>query len=245
MKRFGLLILILLGLFIEADAQRRNNNDYRFRQRQRRAPSLSVGVQVGDPSGQFGFTYDGYPAGLAGQFLLNSGRSPIEFGVSGAWQAMGSTDRDIDIYHGEDAQGDGIWSEGSMRVSSNTYTYHGIVRLKPFAGNFQVYGDLLGGMKSFSTRSTIEEDNGGYTEVIDQQRDHRDFALSYGWAAGMKIALTDYIMLEGRFEKLNGGETTFIDPDSIVIGSEGNLEYSEIQSKTDLMVYQIGVSFEF
>lgn len=245
MKKVILLIAAAALVSSQAFAQRNDDRNNRNNKKNRRAPSLSIGAQVADPQGQFGFQYEGYPAGLAAQFLVNSGQGPFEFGVAAAWQAMGSNKREIDIYQGEDIQGDGIWSQGSMSVRNNSYLYHGVARLKPFNGGFQLYGDLLGGLKTFSTKTVIEEDNGGYTEVIDQRRDHRDFAISYGWAAGIKIRLMQGMMLEGRFEKLLGGQTTFIDPHSIVIDDEGGLTYEEIGTKTNVMNYQLGVSFEF
>lgn len=240
------IIFIFAAALLASQCFAQQNNDRKNRKKKNpRAPSLSIGTQLADPQGQFGFQYEGYPIGLAGQVLLNSGQGPFDFGVAAAWQAMGSNKREIDIFQGEDIQGDDIWSKGTMSVRNNSYLYHGVARLKPFNGAFQMYGDLLGGLKSFSTKTVIEKDNGGYTEVIDSRRDHRDFAISYGWASGIKIRLLDGMMLECRFEKLLGGQTTFIDPNSIVIDENGGLTYEEIETKTNVMNYQLGVSFEF
>lgn len=245
MKKHILLFVSSALLVSTCFGQQNNNINNRNNKKNHRAPSLSIGAQLGDPQGQFGFQYEGYPAGLAGQFLVNYGQSPFEAGFSAAWQAMGSKKKDIDIYKGEDIAGDDIWSQGSMSVRNNSYLYHGIVRIKPFDGAIQLYGDLLGGIKTFSTKTMIEEDNGGNTEVLDSRLDHRGFAISYGWAAGIKIRLTEGVMLEGRFEKLLGGQTTFIDPTSIMIDDEGGLSFEELSTQTNVMNYQLGISFEF
>ena len=133
--------IILLLIAVAAHSvlfSQRSNDQRRTNSPNRRSPSLSIGFQVADPVGQFGSLYDGTPTGLGGQFLLNSGRSPIEFGIGAAWQGMGSRKKNISIYQGEDIDGDEVWSKGEMHVSSNIYHYNGLIRLRPFAGNFQI-----------------------------------------------------------------------------------------------------------
>lgn len=240
MKNVTAILLLLLLVGVELSAQRTTNN-----RRNNRAPSLSVGLQISDPQGEYSQYYSGNPTGLGVTFMANLGRSPFEIGGDFAWRGMGSEKQDISISQGEDIEGDEVFTEGSMRVASNLYAYHGVARFKPFGGVFQPYGDVMGGIKTFATRTTIEEDNGGYTEVVDNERNHRDFALSYGWAAGLKIYLSDFLMVEGKFQHLRGGETTFVDPDSIEINNEGVLEFNEVSSRTSTMIYQVGISLEF
>lgn len=249
MKNYLFLIALVFGqLAMVGQFNRDNSNDRnkdRNKNRNRRSPSLAIGIQVAQPLGDFAHFYDGVPAGVGFQLLLNSGRSPFEFGGGFAWQGMGSEKQDISIFQGEDFEGDEVWSHGNMQVNSNIYMYNGIARLRPFAGDYQVYGDLVAGLKTFSTKTTIEEDNGGYKEVIDQRRDHRDFAITYGWALGVKIRVSQFILIEGRFEKLRGGNASYIDPESISIDNEGILTYSQLESNTSINNYQLGLSFEF
>lgn len=204
---------------------------------------MTMGVQVVDPLGDFGDKYSGTPAGLAGLFTVNWGRTPFEFGFGAAWNSMGSQAEDILIYIGDDVDGNELFTDGRMTVNSNIYTYHAVGRFKPLAGPFQPYVDVLGGFKTFSSRWKIRED--GNSEVFDENRETRDFALSSGWAAGVKVRLNEYLMIEGRFEKLNGGEVDFIDPETLVIGYEGELEYSLVTTKTNSHVFQLGISVEF
>jgi opacity protein-like surface antigen len=240
MKRTtAIFLLTLLIVGVQANAQQNNRN------RNNRAPSLSVGLQVSDPQGEYAQHYKGHPTGLGVTFMANMGRSPLEIGGDFAWRAMGSQKEDISISQGEDIEGDEIFSEGTLRVASNVYAYHGVARFKPFGGAFQPYADVMGGMKTYATRTTIEEDNGGYTEVVENERNHRDFALSYGWAAGLKIKLSEYIMLEGKFQHLKGGETTFVDPDTVEINDKGSLLYEETATRSSVMLYQVGISLEF
>jgi opacity protein-like surface antigen len=233
---FLLLLTLLLALNLSAQKNKKRNQ---------RAPSLSIGFQVADPQGEYAQHYRGHPVGLGVTFMANMGRSPFEIGGDFAWRAMGSRKQDIAISEGFDIEGDEIFSDGSMRVASNIYTYHGVARFKPFAGAIQPFGDVMAGLKTFATKTTIEEDNGGYSEVVRTDRNHRDFALSYGWAAGLKIKLSEYITLESKFQHLRGGDTTFIDPETVEIDPDGLLQYEERASKSSVMLYQIGISIEF
>lgn len=248
MKKLFTLLFILINVSVFAqifENNRGNNRNDRgdFMQNRRRAPSLTMGVQLVDPLGEFGEKYDGTPVGLTGLFTVNWGRSPFEFGFGASWNSMGSTGEDIMVYIGDDQNGNELFSDGRMRVSSNIYTYHAVGRFKPLAGPVQPYVDLLGGFKTFSTKYEIKDDES--REVIEKNRELRDFALSSGWAAGLKVRLNDYMMIEGRFEKLRGGEVDFMDSESLVIKNEGELEYTTETARSNSNVFTLGISVEF
>ena len=247
MKRLFTFILILANITVFAqindNSRNNNNNNNDFMQNRRRAPSLTMGVQVTNPLGEFGEKYSGTPAGVAGLFTVNWGRSPFEFGFGASWNSMGSEGEDIVISVGEDSDGNEIFADGRMNLNSNIYTYHAVGRFKPLAGPVQPYVDLLGGFKTFSSKWKIKED--GNSEVFDERRETRDFALSSGWAAGLKFRVNEYMMLEARFEKLEGGEVDFIDPSTLIISYEGDLNYNLATTKTNSNVFQLGISVEF
>ena len=244
-----MILLLSISSFgqIRNDRDRDRIDDRRYRdsfmENRRRAPSLSMGVQVVDPVGDFGNNFGGTPAGLAGMFTANLARSPFEIGFGASWNSMGHNSDDILIHIGEDIDGNDLYSDGRMTVNNNIYTYHAVGRFKPFAGPIQPYIDVLGGFKTFSTKAKLRED--GASEDLDVYREARDYALSSGWGAGLKVRLNDYIMIEGRFEKLKGGEVDFIDPGSVIINYDGHLDYNLKTSKTNSNVFQLGVSVEF
>lgn len=236
MKRIYLLLFALcLTIVVQAQQQRR------------RTPSLAFGVQVVQPLGQYGSVYDGYPAGLSGNFTAPANaRSPFEFGVGFSWNSMGSQNEDVDVYIGEDVDGDDIYTPGTMRIRSNNYRYLAMARLRPFTGAIQVYGDAIAGAESFITKTDIQFDNEGYSEVSDSEVQHSDFTFNYGWALGARIRLATGIFLDARFEKLEGGLARYVDPDTIEINATDNsLMYDVRESQTDKYTYQLGVAFQF
>lgn len=240
MKRI-LLFIVFAGFTLTSLAQFRNP-DWQNPNR-RRVPSLTVGFDVASPTGQFRDRFDGTPVGIGGQFFSNLGRSPIELGFGFSWLSRGTMNEDIWIYEGTDIDGDEVFSEGRMSINSNIYTYNGAVRLKPFAGRIQPYGDLLAGVRNFSTVTVVRPDESDDAETRDRQ--HRDFTYTYGWAAGLKVRVTPILFVEARFANLYGGGVDFIDRETIIVSEEGILDYELSNSRTDMQIFQVGISFEF
>jgi len=234
MKRVYLSILLAL-IIVSISAQQR-----------RRTGSLAFGIQVVQPTGNYANVYDGYPAGLSGNFSIPLGRSPFEAGGGFSWNAMGSQEEDISVLMGQDVDGDDIYEMGTMRIRSNNYRYMLLGRFRPFVGRVQVYADALAGVESFSTKTDIQLENQGYSEVIESDVDHRDFTFNYGWALGARIQLAQGIYLDGRFEKLQGGLARYVDPETIEVNAQDNgLQFDVRESQTDKFTYQLGVAFQF
>lgn len=249
---FFIVLFILSGLV--ADAQRnkqKNNNTNNANQynngygNRRRAPSLSMGVQLIDPQGQFNDLYDRNPVGVSGLFTVNWGLSPIEFGFGAAWHQLGNTKENVTILDGQNNNGTNVYVDGKLAVKSNLYTYQALGRFKPMAGPVQPYVDIIGGFRTFSTKTVVQKVIDGSTEQVSEDREKRDFALMHGWAGGLKIRLNDYMMVEGRVEFMKGSEVEFIDPESIQIDYFGNVQYQELASTSNMRIYHLGITVEF
>jgi opacity protein-like surface antigen len=234
MKKLYITSIALLGIVSVALAQGSRYN-----------PSLSVGLQISQPIGEFDNYYEGNPFGISGQLAGPVGGSPFQIGMSAAWNSMASMTEDIAVFVGTDIDGDDVYESGSMTVKSNNNRYMALGRFSPFSGGFQIYGDALIGFETFTTKTEIKLDDGSSVEATDKQRHHWDAGVAMGWAAGIKIKMTNALLLEGRFEKLEGGKSTFVDPESVQVGSEGELTFSTIDSKTNKFTVQIGLSIEF
>lgn len=251
MKKILLLVTVLVFTSFISEAQRNNRNDRKNDQynngygNRRRAPSLSMGVQVIEPRGEFGKQYDRYPAGVSGLFTVNWGLSPIEFGFGAAWYRMGNINEDVIIIDGEDFNGNTLFTDGNLAVKGNMYSYQTLARFKPLAGPVQPYVDGIVGFRTFSSKTIIKEDFDGSSEVISEVREQRDFSILHGWAAGLKIRLNDYMMIEGRMEFMKGSEVSYIDPESIEISHFGNIQYQEITTRSDMRIFHLGISVEF
>lgn len=235
--RFTFLFLALLST-LSVVAQQNQRNVVA-----RRTPSLSFGLQVAQPRNEFSDTFDGYPVGVAGQFMSNLRRSPFELGFGFSWMSAGEKNQDIYIYQGVDAVGDDVYEQGEISVRNNIYTYTGSARFKPFAGAIQPYGELIAGIENFSTQNIISSNDNSASDV--KERAHRDFALTYGWAAGLKIRVMQNLQVEGRFSNMIGGDISYVDQNSIQINDVGDLEFDRINGKTDMWLFQAGISFEF
>jgi opacity protein-like surface antigen len=230
---FSVLATVLLLCSEQATAQRR------------RGPTLSFGGQVAQPIGEFSQQYDGYPAGLSGQFVTPLGRSPIEFGFGYSWNNMGSQNKDISALVYTDSMGTDIYEEGTLRIRSNTNRYQAIARFRPFAGRVQPYIDAFAGIEAFKMKTDITLDNEGYSTADNSVRQHLDMTYVYGWGAGLRVELAADVFLEGRFESITGGMVKYVDKESIQINDDNSVTFDTRQSATNKYTYQLGIAFEF
>lgn len=229
--------LFIIGFFATVALNAQSN---------RRSPSLAFGVQVSQPIGAFADNYDGYPVGLAGTFTGPLSNSPFEIGLGFAWNQMGAKDEDVSVLMGQDAAGDDIYEEGNLRLRSNDYRYQIVGRFKPFKGSVQVYGDVMAGVARYTTFTDISISSSGYSEVIETNNQQHDFGWSIGWAAGARIRVTEFVFIDARFEKLEGGAAEYVDQESILVNpEEATIEFETKETRTDRYTYQLGIAIEF
>ena len=249
--RYLLLIIGLLGhLALSAqfnDDRHHHDHDHDNEQRglinrSDYTPTLSVGAQAAVPTGRFAEDYQSNPAGVNAALTLPLGdRIPIEMGLGFAWNQLGSEHSGI---HLEDDPGE--YYEGDMSVFSNNYAWHGVARLRPFNGAFRPYGDVMAGFRTFSTKTKL------YSEALTDSRSpmskevvERDISWATGWAVGLQLRLTEGLFLEGRYENWQGSEVEFVDPESIFIGPEGELNYTKRESKISQYAFSVGLALNF
>jgi len=207
-----------------------------------RRPTISVGFQVTDPRGDFENQIGTLPHGVNASFSKPLLGLPIEYGAGFAWNSIASESRDIVI---PDQFGNEMPSH--LKLNGNAYTYYVHGRLRPFNGNIRPYGEVIAGFKNYSVKSKLYAvDEFGSTSG-DPLTDVSDRSYSWitGWAAGIQIRLVRGLFLEGRFEKLNGEETRYIDPSTIQISGDGSYTYELTESDTDQFTYSIGLAFSF
>jgi hypothetical protein len=212
----------------------------------RRTPTLSFGVQVVQPKGEFANAYDGYPAGFQANLGVPLRRSPIEVGFSAAWNSMGSQNEAVVANIGVDQNGNPIYSKGTMRIRSNNYRYAALLRFRPFAGGFQPYIDGLAGFEQFRTSTDIQVDNNGFSQTVQKTDRQRDFSLNIGFAMGLRIRISNALFVEGRFENIVGGRANLVDQNSIAINKVSqDVQFNTKTTKTDKYTYQLGFCLQF
>lgn len=139
----------------------------------------------------------------------------------------------------------------NTRASNNIFMGHLVARLEPGAGVFRPYVDLLGGIKYFATRLTVESDVVVFRNGLDQDSYVTDFTFSYGVGGGIRLELYEYtsrwshdatrVSLHAGVRYLFGTTGTYVPAGSL--REEGNLlVVDQVTSRTDLIVPQFGIS---
>lgn len=200
--------------------------------------TLSLNGHLGHPLGEFDQAWGREFGGIGGNFSTPFKRMPFEGGLQFDWSHMGGESAVVPIDEDYiDA------TEGDLQVNSNLYGVHALLRLKPFNGKVSPYVDGLAGWRTFSTRTKLKVD--GLEDPLINERNEIDVASSFGWAAGVMVTLGETLFLEGRFEKYQGGEVTYVDPSSISIDDQGLVSYSTQTTNSDLYMIKLGVGFRF
>jgi hypothetical protein len=174
-----------------------------------RQATLSGGLEIGIPVGEFDATWGRQLAGLSGNFAVPMRRLPISYGFDFAWASMGSRKQEVTINE-ETIES----TTGDLSVKSNVFGYHALLRLQPFTGKVSPFAEVLGGMRQFTTQTEIEVE--GMDQPLFEQRNEDKFIASTGWAAGVQVmpGKQRNFFLEGRVESLTGGQVTSVDPRS-------------------------------
>ena len=207
-------------------------------QERQRPMTLSLNGHMGHPMGEFDQAWGKEFVGLGGNFSTPFKRLPFEGGAQFDWSHMGGEHATVPVNEEFlDA------TEGDLQVNSNIYGFHALMRFKPFTGKVAPYIDGLAGWRTFTTRTKLQVD--GVEGPLTNERNSSDAALSYGWAAGMMVTLGKTFYVEGRYERLQGEEVTYVDPASITIDSEGVVNFGTRTTNTDVYQIKLGVGFRF
>lgn len=188
--------------------------------------------------GEFNDTWGREIFGVSGNLTMPMALLPFDWGFDFAWGRMGSNAHEVQI---DDEFI--LASTGDLRVKSEIFGYHGLLRLKPFNGKVSPYIEGLIGTRQFTTRTTIEVD--GMDEPYYEQRNSNEFIWSHGWAAGIQFAPSKVFYFEGRVERLNGGNVAYVDPTSIVISDQGDVSYASLASGSKILNVHLGIGLRF
>lgn len=204
----------------------------------RRSFTLSGGFQLVVPQGEFSENYEGNPFGIYAALSLPIRNLPIEVGGGFVWNSLSSQSQSVSIQNTLVPTRD----QGDLFVRGNAYTYQVHGRVRPLDGRLRPYGELFAGVRNFSVTSELQLDN---VNQASGDLVERDFNFIAGWAVGLKYQLVPGIFLEARYDNQSGGEVTYIDTESVVIGNDGSFSYNTKNSKTNQWAMSLGVAFSF
>ncbi|MBL7964790.1 MAG: hypothetical protein JNM31_13210 [Flavobacteriales bacterium] len=224
-----LTTIALLASALVASAQNENRG---------RSATLSLGGHYGEPLGEFEQVWEsGFP-GLGGQLSVPMRRLPFEWGLGFTWSYLGNKDFTVPIDVASVPS-----KTGELDVNVNLYAVHPFLRFRPIQGRVMPYVDGLAGARAFTIRTRLTAD--GVDGPLSKKTEDVDIASSWGWAVGLMVAVTGNLYVEGRFEKLRGGEATYVDRETIDVDANGRLTYGTRTSTTDMWLAQLGIALRF
>ncbi|MBT8386879.1 MAG: hypothetical protein KJO12_05660 [Ignavibacteria bacterium] len=223
MKRFLQITIITISIFITSFAQ----------------PSASLYFTTAFPMGEFRDFSGTTGFGTTTEFFVFTPSKKVPYGVGLNFSYVAYGLRFVnDPYNNELSL--------SFNRANNFASMHILFQIGSYSGSVRPYFEtLFGGSYIFSNTDIGYDYYGPVSLWID------DWAWSYGAGVGLKfLSLGDayfnhgsvYIDLKVRY--LFGTTTSYLDRESIIFYYD-TIEYSLIESKTDMLTASIGLYFFF
>lgn len=210
-------------------------------------PTVSGGISfaVASPQNEFNDNVDNSGFGGLIEGFVHMPGSPVAFGLGLGYLNYGhETRREPFSTTIPDVTVD-VETDNAMVMG------HFIVRLQQRAGAFAPYVDGLVGFNYIYTDTEIKNEKDD--EVIAESTNLDDWAFNYGAGGGLMVYLLSLdgnsaepgsLYLDFKVRYLAGSEADYLKEGSI-IRENGKVIYDMNSSRTDLMLYQIGVAVSF
>ncbi len=201
-----------------------------------------INFNLGIPSGEYKSVNGRTGVGGRGAFLYNpSPKVPVYVGAELGYMLIG---QDRQFFY---ANVFGFTDEYRVTASNNILTALVHLRFQP-TGNKPVrpFVDFLFGANDFFSTVTVERQTFFSNQALTNSNSSRArWALCYGGSTGMSIRLDKKgdTWLELRCSYLAGNRTKYLtDPQ---ISNNGEVFFTEKESKTNMFVPQVGLKFDF
>ena len=210
---------------------------------------FGVNFAIGSPQGEFSENVENL--GIGGSFYggYNLPKSPFMIGIDIGYLRYGTESRLEPFSH--------TIPDATVRVenTNNILLTHLFIRVQPDMGSVKPYLGGLLGFKRLYTKTKIENDASD-DEPIAESTNSSDYALSYGIGGGLKIKVFEKsssdeeenrlsVFIDLGVKYLLGNEAEYLKKGSIIRTSTGEVFYDFRQSKTDLLLFNVGVSLLF
>jgi hypothetical protein len=199
---------------------------------------------IGSPQAEFRKNVDRLGVGLTGNVGYAPEGTPIMLGLEFGYMNYGTTERrepfsttipDVTV---------------KVTTTNNFVLGHAVLRMQPNTGLLRPYVQGMLGFNYLFTDTKIEDEDDPDRDVASSTN-LSDGAFSYGGGAGVLILVytPDDGTIGDLFVDLGvrytfGGEAEYLKEGSIKnVG--GRTVYESVRSKTDLIVFQLGVSVRF
>jgi len=209
----------------------------------------SLNFLLGQPQNEFQDNVEDLGFGLGGNFGYHFGNSPIMVGAEIQYMIYGSQTRNVPF--SETIPDVTV----EVETSNNILLFHALARLQSPTGRFRPYLDGLWGLNYFFTETSVRDED-AFEEEIASSTNQQDAAFSYGAGGGVMLQVyqsrkpetggvkLSEVLIDFRVRYLFGGEATYLKEGSITV-ENGQVAIAALRSRTDLLTYQLGVSFSF
>jgi hypothetical protein len=208
---------------------------------------------LSQPQAEFQRNVENLGLGIGGFFFFGPGNGYASIGADFAYILYGSEERkepfsttipDVTV---------------NVETTNNIILGHLALRLQIPVGPVRPFVDGQIGFHYLFTQTTIKNEQ--LEEPIATSTNFQDIAFSYGGGAGVSIKIHErkeqlgtggdptekspkYTFIEFRIRYLAGGEANYLKEGSIR-REGGKVSYDTKHSRTDLMTYQVGLTFWF
>lgn len=203
---------------------------------------FGLNLQLGLPQGPFQKQLDEIGFGIQGMVGYHIPFTPVMFGIDLGFFSFSTDSRSEPLSPNiPDVR---VIVENSYNMAQG----HFLTRLSGQNYYFKPYMDVLVGFNYLYTQSSVRSGIGSQQDVFTDTN-FDDFAFSYGIGAGIRFLVWDESSLgQGRtfvnaqVRYMVGSEAEYIQPGSISTAN-GSFDFDTSTSRTDLLSFQLGVSF--
>jgi len=213
---------------------------------------LNLNFSLGSPQNEFRDNVDNLGVGGFGQFSYRLPETPLHIGASLGFLVYGSDTRKESFNPNIPEVKVDVTTTNSILLG------HLLMRLQARQGAFRPYLTGLLGFNYLQTQTSVKsERRWGEEDEIASSTNFDDATFSYGGGAGLMIRVFTPPKVEGENNPLSGvyidlgintilgGEAEYLKKGSIYQDADGKLIYDVHRSKTDLITWHIGITFEF
>jgi hypothetical protein len=234
-KKITCLTIILISLFFVFSA-----NGQTFQG--------EIDFTMGFPQNEFDENLEKNGFGLGGTFGYSVPNSPVILGADLSFMNYGKDERtehfsltipDVDV---------------DVETTNNIVMGHLMLRIQPLKNAaISPYLDGLFGFNYLYTETTVKDEDAEEDEEIASSKNLEDTVMSYGVGGGFMVRLWQgttaegsplQVMLNLRTKFIWGEEAKYLKEGSIIV-EDYEVYYDVSQSKTDMLIAQIGVSVNF
>ena len=212
-------------------------------------PQAGATFTLGVPQGGFANNLDGAVSfGLSANVFYHLGAAPLAFGLEGSFQTYGNETRNVPFSLTiPDVTVD-------VTTSNNIAQGFAVVRLQPATGVVRPYAEGLAGFSYLFTETRIDDEDVPGRDDVASSTNFDDVTFASGIGGGVLVPVYSTVSEQGRFVEvmvdlhvryLFGGEAEYLDRGDITRNDDGTISMRPRQSRTDLLLPQIGVSVRF